>query len=96
MKFELKYKICLWKSYLDKGLGLTNYIKYLVAFIALASSDLQLTIAMGIIYGLISFLLGWWWFTSDFMKAEIEVGNRYNIFVKEMRRFKNSKGVSKR
>lgn len=85
MKFETKYKFCLWKSYLDKGMALTNYVKYLIAFFALASQEISFTILLAAIYLLLSFFLGWLWFKTDFIKAEIEVGNKYNLFVKEVR-----------
>lgn len=85
MKFQIKYKICLWKSYLEKGLSLTNYLKYLVAFYALASKDIYSTFIIAAVFGISSFFLGWWWFKSEFMKAEFEVQNNYNLFVGEMR-----------
>ena len=86
MKFALKYKICLWKSYLEKGLSITNYAKYLVAFYALASKDILSTFIIASAFGITSFFLGWWWFRSEFMKAEFEVSNNYNLFVKQMRK----------
>jgi len=86
MKFKTKYKLCLWKSYFDKGLGLTNYVKYLIAFFSLASRDIEAILFLGAIYGVFCFLLGWWWYSSDFIEAEIEVSNKFNKFVKEMRR----------
>lgn len=86
MKFKTKYKLCLWKSYLEKGLSILNYVKYLVAFFALASKDIYVTFIVAIAFGILSFFLGWWWYRSEFMKAETEVGNNYNLFVKQMRR----------
>ena len=85
MRFEIKYKICLWKGYLEKGLSLLNYAKYLLMFFALASRDVLWTFIIAIIFGVSAFFLGWWWYRSEFMKAEIEVNNRYNLFVREMR-----------
>jgi len=85
MNFKTKYQICLLKSYFDKGLGLTNYVKYFIAFFAMASLDVKLTLYLGIIYAILCFFLGWWWFNSNFIEAENEIGNKYNLFVKEMR-----------
>lgn len=86
MKFSTKYKLCLWKSYLEKGMGILNYVKYLIAFFALASDNIALTLIISAIFAIVSFFLGWWWFRSEFMKAETEVGNNYNLFVKQMRK----------
>lgn len=85
MKFKTKYKLCLWKGYLDKGLGLTNYFKYVIAFFALASQAIELTIIITAVYGVTSFFLGWLWYKTDFVKAEQEVSNNFNIFVEQMR-----------
>ena len=86
MKFKIKYKFCLWKSYLDKGMSLTNYFKYLIAFFALASNNILLTLWIGISYGFLSLAVGYLWFRYDFIKAEKEVENQYNLFVKEVRK----------
>ena len=86
MRFSTKFKICLYKGYFEKGLSLTNYVKYLIAFFSLASQDIEAVLWMGGVYAILCFLIGWWWYRSDFIMAEIEVGNKFNKFVKEMRR----------
>jgi hypothetical protein len=86
MKFSTKYQICLHKNYFEKGLSLSNYLKYVIAFGALASQDLKLVLIWAAIYGAFCYILGFIWFKSDFIKAEIEVSNQYNIFVEEMRK----------
>ena len=91
MKFKTKLKICLWKNYLDTGLGLTNYFKYFIAFFGLASSDVKATMSIALIYTLFSFFLGYFWLKSDFYKASIEIQNQFNIFVKEVRKKLNRK-----
>ncbi len=85
MKFKTKYLICLWKSYFDKGMGLTHYLSYFIAFFALASKDMKSVFIVGSIYAIISFFVGYYWFKYDWIQAEIEVGNQYNKFVKEVR-----------
>ena len=79
------YKFCLIKAYFDKGLGLTNYVKYLIAMFGLATQDLNQTLIIAFIYFIFCFILGFIWFKFKFVEAEIEVGNRFNLFVKEMR-----------
>lgn len=86
MNFNLKLKFCLHKKYFDTGLGLTNYVKYLIAFFGIASADVKNTIIIAVIYGISCYFLGWWWFRSDFVTADTEINNRYNLFVKEMRK----------
>lgn len=93
MKFKTKYKLALYKGYLDKGMSLTNYFKYIIAFYALASQEIYITLIIGVVYGLTSFAVGYYWFKGDFMKAENEVQNQFNLFVKEMRRKLRNKKI---
>lgn len=86
MKFETKIKLNLYKRYFDTGLGLTNYAKYFIAFFGLASRKVLTTLIIGFLYAVFCFFLGWWWLNSDFYKAEVELSNRYNLFVLEMRK----------
>ncbi len=83
------YKFCLHKAYFDTGMGLTNYVKYLIAFFGLASADVKLTLIIAVAYGILSYFLGRWWFQSKMRLAEAEVGNQFNLFVKEMRKKKH-------
>jgi len=89
MKFKTKYKLCLWKSYFEKGYGLTSYVKYILVLVGFYSImqriDIKFLFLYGSIYALICFFLGKYWFKSHFIKAEMEVSNRYNLFVEEMR-----------
>jgi uncharacterized YccA/Bax inhibitor family protein len=80
-----KYKICLHKAYFEKGLSVTSYAKYLIAFFGLASQDIITTLLIGIIYALLCYFLGMYWYKSDFAIAEQEVNNKFNLFVEEMR-----------
>jgi hypothetical protein len=86
MKFQTKLDIMMWKSYFDKGYGVTSYFKYLIGFYALASMKVTLTMIIGVIYGIVCFILGYWWYKYDWIIAEIEIGNKYNLFVQEVRK----------
>jgi len=80
------YKFCLLKAYFDKGYGLTSYIKYMIAFFGLASRSVNTTLKIGFVYGISCFIIGWLWYKYDLILAEAEVGNRYNLFQREMRK----------
>ncbi|MCK9371356.1 hypothetical protein M0R04_15690 [Candidatus Dojkabacteria bacterium] len=97
MKFETKYRILLWKSYFDKGFAVTNYFKYFVLFFALSTMDAILAIFLTILYAGFCLVFGWAYFKYNWIIAEIEITNKYNLFVKEVRKklkggnFKNGK-----
>lgn len=80
------YKLALHKSYFDKGYGITSYVKYLIAFFGLASSNVKTTLTIGIIYAVTCYILGRILYKIGYVEAEAEVGNQYNQFQKEMRK----------
>jgi hypothetical protein len=87
LKFETKYKICLWKIYFETGYSITNYLKYpLLLFGILNEISITTAIWGAVIYGIICFIIGYFWFKSDFAKASSEVGNRYNKLAIEIRK----------
>lgn len=79
------YKFCLIKAYFDKGLGLTSYVKYFIALFGIASQDVSKTLWITFFYAVFCFILGYAWYKYNFIEQEIEVGNKFNLFVKEMR-----------
>jgi len=83
MKF---YRLALLKAYFDEGYGFTSYFKYLIAFYGMASLDVKVTMIVGLAYGVSCFGIGWLIFKSRFKNAQIEVQNRVNPFVDEMRK----------
>lgn len=80
------YKFCLVKKYFDIGYSLTSYPKYAIAVFGVASLDVMMTMTIFFIYGISCFFIGWLWVKYGFFEAENEVSNRFNLFVKEMRR----------
>lgn len=80
------YNLCLHKAYFEKGYSLTSYVKYLIALFGLSSLNVRLTMILGLIYALSCYLIGFVWYYFGFIEAEIEVSNRFNLFVKEVRR----------
>ena len=81
----LLFRFLLWKRYFDTGLSLTNYLKYIIAFFGLASRDLGTTMWLAVGYAVFCQALGCAWHHLNLVRLEIEIGNRFNDFVKEMR-----------
>ena len=82
------YKLCLLKEYFEKGMSLTRYVKYLIAFFGLASGNVVITMMIGLTYATVSFFIGYFWIKWGIYTAELEVSNQFNLFVKEMRKRK--------
>lgn len=87
---KLKYRFVLYKSYFEKGLSITNYVKYFIVLVGfysiLANTNIYLILGAMIGYAIICFCIGWGWYHWGFMLEEQEVNNNYNKFVKEMRK----------
>ena len=87
MKREINFYIfCLWKAYFEKGYGLTNYAKYMIALWGLSSLDVFSTMTLGIAYAVLCFFIGWGWYRMGIISAEHEVQNRVNPFMGEVRK----------
>ena len=93
---HFKYKLCLHKAYFEKGENLIRFVKYLIAFFGLASQNVKLTLIIGIIYGLVSYIIGVLWYKLGFIREEIEVSNTFNYFVKEVRKKLKTKGLNRK
>ena len=79
------FRILIQKAYFDKGLGLTNYAKYLIALFGIASLNFKLTMYIGFAYLVFCYILGRLWYKYKLVETENEVNNIFNPFVKEMR-----------
>jgi hypothetical protein len=79
-------KFALHKRYFDTGLGVTNYLKYPLVLLGIAIPNPKAIIAVAGLYACFCYGLGWWWLNRGMAEAETEVSNRYNPFVKEMRK----------
>lgn len=81
------YKFLLWKAYLDKGLGLTNYVKYLLAFVGIFNLVTAKWAVIGTLaYIIFCFILGKVWYSSDIIKTENEISNLFNPFQEAVRK----------
>jgi len=85
-----KYKICLHKQYFDLGYGITSYAKYFIAlfgaYSVMEKVPLKLTLFLLVGYMFFCYAFGWAWIRFGWFTASIEVGNTFNLFVKEMRK----------
>ena len=86
MKDPRFFKFCLLKAYFDKGYSVTTYFKYLIVLFGVSSENVKWTLIFGLGYLLFCFILGYFWFKYRITEAEIEVNNRYDLFVQEMRK----------
>lgn len=90
MKFRTQYRLLIHKSYFDRGIGLTSYVKYPLALFALNEvvrfESSVITIFLMAAYAISCYFIGMWWFRSNFIRAEAEVNNRHNYFQQEVRK----------
>ncbi len=86
MNFKLKFKLLMFKAFFDKGYSITNYFKNLIIVFGATTQDIKSTIILVILYTLGCFILGWLYITRGWFEAENEIMNKYNLFVKEMRK----------
>lgn len=87
MKF---YRLLLWKAYFDKGFGLLNYLKYLIAVVGIGAifkgvSLFWIAIA-GLVYAVVCLVLGRVWFSYKLIETENEIQNIFNPFCKDVRK----------
>jgi len=80
------FKPLLAKAYFDKGMSLTNLLKYAVALFAIKIPSSKYAILAGVLYVIFCYILGRLWFKLKLIETEIEIGNIFNPFVREMRK----------
>ena len=89
MKF---YKIAFLEACFNKGYGTTAPLKYLVALIgisnAIVTERMLATAIAGFGYVIFCFILGYILYSVQYVDAQMEVGNRFNPYIKEMRNSK--------
>jgi hypothetical protein len=81
------FNFLLYKAWFDKGLGITSYFKYLLAFVGIFQLvDAKMGIIILFLYLVSCFILGYLWYKHKLIDVENEIGNLYNPFQREVRR----------
>lgn len=84
-----KYTLTLWKMKFDFGYGLTSYVKWVAAIFGIGEvvkNNYLAVIGGAVAYVLFCVMIGWAYVKYGWFEVGIEVGNRFNPFVKEMRK----------
>ncbi len=85
----VKEKILLQKRYFDTGYGITSYIKVVVAVFGVGSvvtGYRLLPFIMLLLYGIFCYVIGWAYLKYGWYTIDLEITNKFNLFVKEMRK----------
>lgn len=89
MKLAVKQRLLVWKYYFDKGFSLLNYVKYFIAIFAIYEVQIldkvMITALMAVTFFIICFFLGRHFYTHDWNSIELEIQNKINPFVQEVR-----------
>ena len=80
---EIRYGILIVRRWFNYGNGILSIGKWFVAFVGLASSDIKLTVILGVIYVFVCFITGWC-YMKWFMSIDMDIDNKLNPFVAEV------------
>ena len=82
------YLFLLLMRCFEMGLNKLTYPKYIMVFFgfsSIMSNDLGSAFWAAFWFGFVSLVLGFIWYFFDWERKNVEVGNKFNDFVKEMR-----------
>jgi len=89
-----KYKLLLHKKYFDTGFSQLHYLRYIVMLFGLdaAIKAKMEQIVVGVIaYAILCYVVGWCWFKYEWILAETEVSNHFNLLSRELRNYMKNK-----
>ena len=94
LKKRKAFKFFLWKKYFDIGFGYLYYPKYVFLLVGMgdviaSDGDSTRVIIGGIIIAISCFIFGRICVMRQYPHMEQEIGNMFNLFVKEMRKEKD-------
>lgn len=78
------------KAYFDKGMDILNYGKYIIAALGIATDNIKTILILAGSFAVAAYIVGLIWFKLKFIDAELEVYNRVNPFVRDMRQLSAS------
>ena len=80
-----KDRVLLQKRYFDLGYGITSYFKLLIALFGISSLNVRATMIIAVAYGIFCYTFGWAFVKYGWYSVDIEISNKFNFFVQEMR-----------
>ena len=89
MKFKTKIKLLKQKRYFDLGYGYTSYIKLPITIFGIGDAiegKILSVVIMVLFYGIFCYVFGWAFIKYGWFTADLEITNKFNLFVKEMRK----------
>ena len=82
---EFKFKVNLHKSYVGDGKAVIGFLWGFIALFGIASQNVKVTLILGVVFHILCYFFGRYWYNHGWKSAEQEVNNRINPFVREMR-----------
>ena len=83
---EWKFKALLHKRFFETGWGTAGkYVFYATGVFGVTSQQVELTMFLTLIEGVLCWVLGFLYYRFGFAEADTEITNQFNLFVKEMR-----------
>jgi hypothetical protein len=94
-KSNIFFRWLMWKRYFDTGMGLTNYAKYLIAFLGVAGLGVKNTLILAVVWAIFCFIVGKLWFKYKIVELDYEISNIFNPFQRQVRKSLKLKSFSK-
>ena len=89
-----KFKLLLHKKYFDTGFSQLHYARYAIMLFGLdAAIKSKMTEVMAgiVLYGLLCYCIGWAWYKYEWVLANYEVDNHFNLLARELRNYMKNK-----
>lgn len=83
--FEGKVHLQLQRNYVNYGKANFGFLWEFILLIGIVSNNAKAALYIGIIFYFICYFVGRYLYKHRWLEADIEAGNRYNPFIREMR-----------
>jgi len=84
--FDGKIKLQLQRNYITQGKAVFGFIWEFILLFGIASGNVRVTLYLGIGYYFLAYFFGRYLYKHEWVDADAEAANRYNPFVKQMRK----------